>query len=188
MRLSTIQTASDNPREGVIYVLVMMFESLCGSIHISFFCMPEHHICLGFMASFASICFVLQLLTGFCMCCLLYGQDKRHTHISWPICRIHIYPRQGARAHGMCIHGDPRGKNVFVIAQGVPRAILGALPRTTLSLQRCRSFLFCSRRSGARVKTPLDTNAQPSSASAGHKCMCACTPCLCLCSWSVPGP
>ncbi len=48
----------------------------------------------------------------------------------------------GARAHGMCIHDDPRGKNVFVIAQGVPRAILGALPRMTLSLQRCRSFLF----------------------------------------------
>ena len=49
-------------------------------------------------------------------------------------------------------------------------------------------FCFCSRRSGARVKTPLDTDAQPSSASAGHKCMCTCTPCLCLCSWSVPGP
>ena len=157
--------------------------------------MPEHQICLGFMPFFACICFVLQLLTGFCMCRLLYGRDRRPAHISWPICCIHIYPGQGARAHDMCIlvFMMTLGANTFLFiahynCSGVPRAILGALPRTTLSLQRCRSFLFCSRRSGARVKTPLHTDAQPSSASADHKCMCACTPCLCLRFWSVPGP
>ncbi len=85
-------------------MFTIMFESLWGSMHV-FFCMPEHRTCVGFMAFFAHIC--VATIDSV----LLDGQDKRHAHISWPVCCIHIHPRQGARAHGMCIllfHDDPR--------------------------------------------------------------------------------
>ncbi len=121
----------------------IMFESLWGSMHV-FFCMPEHRTCVGFMAFFAYIC--VATIDSV----LLYGQDKRHAHISWPVCCIHIHPRQvlGLTGCAYCCFMMTPGKMVFVVAHyncsGVPRAILGALPRTTLSLQRCSAAgLFC---------------------------------------------
>ena len=167
--------------------------------------MPEHQICLGFMPFFACICFVLQLLTGFCMCRLLCGRDRRPAHISWPICCIHIYPGQGARAHDMCIlvfMMNPGANTSLFIAHyncsGVPRAILGALPRTTLSLQRCRSslfwpklviffFLFTTFRRACQDTTTYRRSARLSfSRSQVHVCLHALlVPAFLECAWTL---
>ena len=66
--------------------------------------------------------------------------------------------------------------------EAAPRAILGALLRTTISMQRCRcSLLLTLLQTELQTTTPFQTDTTgPSSASAGHKCMLACKPCLCL--------
>ena len=92
---------------------------------------------------------------------------------------IALWPGQETRTHFLYIsqtgcsgpwhvhavsHDDPRGNKVFVVAHyncsGVPRAILGARPRTTLSLQRCRFFSLCSRRRPCQNTTVYRRSAQ----------------------------
>ncbi len=100
-----------------------MFESLWGSIHI-FWCMSEHHICLGFVALFACIYFVLQLLTGFLhVKFALWPGQETHTHFLAYM--LHSYISQTGcsgswHVHAGFLHDDPRGKNVLSLLRGCP--------------------------------------------------------------------
>ena len=152
--------------------------------------MPEHQICLGFMPFFACICFVLQLLTGFCMCRLLYDRDRRPAHISWPICCIHIYPGQGARAHDMCIlvFMMTPGANTFLFiahynCSGVPRApFLARLFHCSAAGLPCFVHDVPARVSRHHyIQTLSPAQLQPiTSACVPARPACACVPGVCL--------
>lgn len=92
----------------------------------------------------------------------------------------------------MCMrffHDDPRSKNLLSLLRGCPRAILGALPRTTLLLQRCRSLLFCSTtlRRACQDSTRYRRSAQLSfSRSQVHVCLHARpVPVFLECAWTL---
>ena len=76
----------------------------------------------------------------------IYGQEKRHAHIYWPVCCIHIYPRQGARAHGMCMLSfmmTPEETKflslLIIVAQGCPGPFWAPFLARTL----CTAALVC---------------------------------------------